>query len=122
MTEGGVTVRQMRYSASQRKEGAAMERFLCAVAVLTVGLACAAHAQVTLDLGKVTCSQLVTYKITNPKYISVWISGYYHGTQGKMVVDTQRLVDNADKLESYCLKNPDILVLQAVETVLGPFE
>jgi hypothetical protein len=79
-------------------------------------------AQVTLDLGKITCGQFVAYKITNPKYLSVWISGYYHGLHKKLVVDTQRLVDNADKLENYCLKNPDILVLQAVETVLGPFE
>jgi hypothetical protein len=99
-----------------------MVRFLCAVAVLSVGLVCAAHAQVTLDLGKVTCSQLVTYKITNPKYITVWISGYYHGTQGKTVVDTQKLVENADKLETYCLKNPDMPLLKAVEAALGPLE
>ena len=95
---------------------------LLGVAVLLMGLGFAANAQVTLDLGKVTCGQLVTYKITNPKYISVWISGYYHGTQGKMVLDTQKLVENADKLEAYCLKNPDVLVLKAVETALGPLE
>jgi hypothetical protein len=97
-------------------------RLLGGVAVLSVGLSFAANAQVTLDLGKVTCGQLVTYKITNPKYISVWISGYYHGTQGKLVVDTQKLVENADKLEAFCLKNPDVPLLKAVETALGPLE
>jgi hypothetical protein len=81
-----------------------------------------ARAQVMLDMSKITCGQLVAYKITNPKYISVWISGYYHGTQGKMVVDTQKLVENADKLEDYCLKSQDVPVLKAVETVLGPLE
>ena len=95
---------------------------LLGVAVLLMGLGFAANAQVTLDLGKVTCGQLVTYKIANPKYISIWISGYYHGTQGKMVLDTQKLVENADKLEAYCQKNPDVLVLKAVETALGPLE
>jgi hypothetical protein len=81
-----------------------------------------AQAQVMLDVSKITCGQLVAYKITNPKYISVWISGYYHGSHQKMIVDTQLLVENADKLESYCLKNPKVPVLQAVETVLGPLE
>jgi hypothetical protein len=91
-------------------------------AVLLLAACATARAQVALDVAQVTCGQLVTYKITNPKYISVWISGYYHGLHKKLVVDTQRLVENADKLESYCLKNPDILVLQAVETVLEPLE
>jgi hypothetical protein len=80
----------------------------------------AAQAQVNLDVSKITCKQFAAYKVANPKYIAIWISGYYYGAQKKFVVDTQKLVDNADKLENYCLKNPDALVLQAVETILGP--
>jgi acid stress chaperone HdeB len=77
-----------------------------------------AQAQVTLDVAKVTCGQFVSYKVTNPKYLAVWLSGYDHGRRGDTVVDTQQLVANADKLESYCLKNPDVLMMQAAETVL----
>jgi len=75
------------------------------------------HAQVTLDVTKITCRQFAAYKITNPQLIAAWISGYYHGTRGEMVVDTQQLVTNADKLETYCLKNPDVTLMQAVETL-----
>jgi acid stress chaperone HdeB len=78
-----------------------------------------AQAQVTLDVAKVTCGQFVSYKVTNPKYLAVWLSGYDHGRRGDTVVDTQQLVANADKLESYCLKNPDVLMMQAAETILG---
>jgi hypothetical protein len=39
-----------------------------------------------------------------------------------LVVDTQKLVENADKLEAFCLKNPDVPLLKAVETALGPLE
>jgi hypothetical protein len=81
--------------------------------------ATAAQAQVTLDVTKVTCGQFVTYKVTNPKYLAVWLSGYDHGRRGDTLVDTQQLVANADKLESYCLKNPDVLMMQAAETILG---
>jgi hypothetical protein len=76
-----------------------------------------AHAQVTLDVTKITCGQFVAYKITNPDFIAVWISGYFHGARGEMVVDTQQLVANAKKLENYCLKNPEVLVMKAVETL-----
>src|SRR4029434_7974001 len=38
----------------------------------------AARAQVTLDVAKITCEQLRTYKITRPENIAIWLSGYYH--------------------------------------------
>jgi acid stress chaperone HdeB len=77
------------------------------------------HAQVTLDVTKITCGQFVGYKITNPDFLAVWVSGYYHGMRGEMVVDTQQLKEDANKLESYCLKNPDLLMIKAAETVTG---
>ena len=38
-----------------------------------------ARAQVVIDVSKITCDQFATYKIENPKYIVIWLSGYYHG-------------------------------------------
>jgi hypothetical protein len=32
----------------------------------------------------------------------------------------QTLVENAGKLEEYCGQNPDVLMMQAAETVLEP--
>jgi HdeA/HdeB family len=46
----------------------------------------------------------------NPKYIA---------TCGEMVIDTQQLAANADKLVNYCLKNPEVALMKAVETALG---
>ena len=89
---------------------------IAAVAAALV-LGSPAHAQVTLDVTKITCEQFAAYKITNPDFIAVWISGYFHGTRGEMVLDTQQLVANAKKLENYCLKNPEVLVMKAVETL-----
>ena len=48
---------------------------VCVTAISTV-----AKAQVTLDVTKITCGQFAAYKITNPKYIAVWVSGYYSST------------------------------------------
>jgi hypothetical protein len=77
-------------------------------------------AQVTVDVSKLTCEQFATYKVTNPKYLAVWLSGYDHGRRGDVVVDMQQLVANTEKLEDYCLKNPTVPMMKAAETILEP--
>ena len=78
-----------------------------------------ARAQVTLDVTKITCEQLRSYKITRPENIAIWLSGYHHGKRGDTTLDTQGLVANARKLQVYCGRNPQTLVMQAVETLFG---
>jgi hypothetical protein len=99
-------------------------RFLPALAValgLTLSLerVPAAQAQVTLEVSKITCEQYYAYKVTNPQNIAIWVNGYYHGKRGDVTLDTQRLVENARKLRDYCRRNPQTLVMQAVETLFG---
>ncbi len=89
---------------------------LCACG-LALATSVPAQAQVTLDVSKITCWQYVAYKVTNPKYLAVWLSGFRHGKGGDTIVDMQAVVENAAKLEKYCGQNPD--ALQAAETVLG---
>jgi hypothetical protein len=79
----------------------------------------AAQAQVTLDVAKITCDQFVGYKITNPQNIAIWLSGYRSGQRGTTIVDTQALAANARKLQDYCLRNPQVPVMQAVDTLFG---
>ena len=78
-----------------------------------------AQAQVTLDISKITCEQYNAYKITNPQNIAIWVNGYYHGKRGDVTLDTQGLIANARKLRDYCRRNPQTLVMQAVETLFG---
>ena len=66
----------------------------------------------TLEVIKIMCRQFVIYKISNPEYIAMWISGYYHGKRGDPIVDTQALSANAKKLQDYCLGNPDVTAHQ----------
>ena len=77
-----------------------------------------ARAQVMLDLSKITCDQWSGYKITNPQNIALWLSGYYNGKRNNTVLDTQALNAHVDKLRDFCIVNPDVPVMQAVEKVL----
>ena len=58
-----------------------MTRALAAIVGITVALMASSglHAQVTLDVTKITCGQFVAYKITNPDFLSVWVSGRRNG-------------------------------------------
>lgn len=78
-----------------------------------------ASAQVTLDLAKVSCDQWAGYKITNPQNIALWLSGYYHGKRGNTVLDTQGLTADVQKLRDFCITNPQLPVMQAVEKLMA---
>jgi acid stress chaperone HdeB len=87
----------------------------CFVAVVAV--AQPAQAQVTLDVSKVTCDQWSGYKITNPQNIALWLSGYYHGKRSNTMLDTQDMLAGVQKLRDFCITNPQLPVMQAVEKV-----
>ena len=87
--------------------------------VAVAGMIQPAHAQVMLDLSKVTCDQWAGYKITNPQNISLWLSGYFNGVRGNTVVDTQRLAADTQKVRDFCITNPQVPIMQAVEKVIG---
>ena len=77
------------------------------------------NAQVAIDVAKINCQQFATYKVANPDRLAIWLDGYFHGKRGDLSVDTQELDASTDKLKEYCLKNPDVLLMQAVEALFG---
>ena len=91
---------------------------LASCLALLVGTTAPVHAQVTLDVAKITCDQFTGYKITNPQNISNWLSGYYNGQRGNTILDTQELAANAQKLRDYCLLHPQVPILRAVDALM----
>jgi acid stress chaperone HdeB len=100
--------------AKERSRAAGLVAGLMLAATATVG-----HAQVTIDVAKISCFQFATYKIADPKDIALWLSGFYNGKRDNTVIDPQALKENSDKVVSYCLQHPDVPVMQAVETLFG---
>ncbi len=98
-----------------------MKRHTLAILVFAVILTAntGTQAQVMLDLSKVTCNQFVKYQVANPKFIAMWLSGYFHGKRGSTMIDTQKLIADADAVEDYCFKNPQAPLMPAVEKIVG---
>lgn len=78
------------------------------------------HAQVAMDVSKITCEQYVLFKVADPQHIAIWLSGYYNGKRNNMVVDVQQLKSNAEKVMRYCEANFKGTVVEAVEKLFGP--
>jgi hypothetical protein len=49
----------------------------------------------------------------------MWLSGYFHGKRGDTTIDTQKLIADADAVESYCFKHPEALLMPSVEAIVG---
>ena len=79
------------------------------------------RAQVTVDVAKITCNQFLTFKVADPRDIAIWLSGYYHGKSGSMVLEPQTLRQNAEKLKTACFNpaNAGLPVIQVIEKTLG---
>jgi acid stress chaperone HdeB len=78
-----------------------------------------AQAQVTVDMSKITCDQFLQHKVGNPRFIAVWLSGFYQGKRNNPVVDIQTVEGNADRVSAYCDLHRNVVLMQAVETTLG---
>jgi acid stress chaperone HdeB len=93
---------------------------ICGAVALMLAAASAGHAQVTVDVAKITCGQFLAYSIADPKDIALWLNGYYTGKRGgSTLLDTQALKANYDQIRSYCLVNQDTPVMEAIETLFA---
>ena len=92
--------------------------------IFAAGLLCllivsSAHAQIMLDVTKITCRDFLQDTITVPENIAYWLSGYYNGKRDNTVFDVVTLKSYVNKVEDYCEHNKDVTVMHAVETLLG---
>jgi acid stress chaperone HdeB len=81
-----------------------------------------AHAQVTIDVSKVTCDQFAQSKMGEPRTTAIWLNGYYHGKNGSTTIDTQQSEAIFGLLMDYCRtgENGKLLVMQVLGRLLKP--
>ena len=98
-------------------------KYVCVALVTVFALAASSsgHAQVTVDVTKVNCDQFVRHKISEPRFIAAWLSGYYNAKRNNRMIDLQTFEENMSKVSNYCSdeKNFKVPVMKAVEQVLG---
>jgi acid stress chaperone HdeB len=94
-----------------------MKRFIVAGLLLPTLAISAAHAQVSIDVSKITCDQM--HKMANPVAVALWLNGYYSGKRNSTAIDVISLTRNAEKVSEYCASNPETTLMKAIETTPG---
>ena len=79
----------------------------------------AAHAQVTVDVAKIACRQYLHGKITTPRSVANWLSGYFHGERGDTTLDYGALAADVGKLDAFCRKHHEMPLLEAARSLFG---
>jgi hypothetical protein len=78
------------------------------------------QAQVTVDVAKITCEQLVNEKLQwTEREVVFWLSGYYNGKRNNTIVEPEAVKKNEEKVDHYCYDHRDMPVMDAVKNVLG---
>jgi len=94
-------------------------KLLLVTLILMLGPASDSRSQVTVDVAKITCDQMLLFRVTDPDNIAMWLSGYYHAKQGTTVVDVEQMKVVVEKVKGFCLQKPDMTVMKAVDAVAG---
>lgn len=92
--------------------------FVRTLILLPVFAAQAAHAQVTVDVSKITCEQFIV--LPKADSVAIWLSGYYHGDRHVSTLDVNKFEENARNLRTTC-RIPDNFkkpVMQLIESSL----
>jgi hypothetical protein len=78
----------------------------------------AGRAQETVDVAKITCGQFLTAQF-DPQNLSIWLGGYYNGTQHNTVVDVSAFKQHSADVFNYCISHRDMTLMEAAQNVLG---
>jgi acid stress chaperone HdeB len=95
-----------------------MKRFILVSLLLPLLAITSAHAQVSIDVSKITCDQMRN-KMANPVAVALWLNGYYAGKRNDTTIDVISLDRNAEKVSEYCASNPESTLMNAIETTVG---
>jgi len=87
-----------------------------ALVVLSIFVAQTVHAQVTVDVSKITCEQFTV--LPRADDVATWLSGYYNGARHNSIVDMNKFEENARNLRAAC-RLPDNFkrpIMQLIES------
>ena len=89
--------------------------FARALVLLVIVMAQMAHAQVTVDVSKITCEQFNV--LLKADSVAVWLSGYYHGVGRDPIIQLNKFEENVRDLRAACRRAENFKrpVMQLIE-------
>ncbi|MGV3635053.1 MAG: HdeA/HdeB family chaperone [Pseudorhodoplanes sp.] len=74
-----------------------------------------AHAQVLVDMTRITCGEYVSLPPEQSRLFSAWMSGWFNQKTGYAWVDLNAYERNIANVKQYCATAPRDMVMSALE-------
>lgn len=87
--------------------------------LLLLGAPAKAEDKLVVDLGKMTCRELIKLDFQDFAGITMWMSGYYNASVRNTVIDLYKFAQAAKDVKDFCQTNPQSTVMSAAERALG---
>jgi acid stress chaperone HdeB len=101
-------------------EGTMKARLLLTTALFLFVQIPTMQGQVTVDVVKITCQQIVMGELPwTQRDVVLWLSGYYHGKRNSTIVEPETITKDEEKVTQYCYQHRDTTFMDAVKIVLG---
>ena len=84
-----------------------------AALALALPMATPATAQVTIEMGDITCKDFAGYDAETQDFIGNWMRGYWMSSKNLTVIDSKYVKRNTDKIARYCTKMPKAKLMDA---------
>ena len=77
-----------------------------------------ANAQ-AVDLSAISCKEFVELPKDTAAAVTMWLDGYLTDEDEPAVLDLDRIKAEAERLATFCARNPQMAVISAAENVMG---
>jgi hypothetical protein len=74
-----------------------------------------AHAQVSIDMSRVTCAQYLAMSPAQSADFSAWMSGWFNQKNGYVFVDLNAYARNVANVKSWCALNSTQTVMAGLQ-------
>jgi acid stress chaperone HdeB len=92
-----------------------MKKLVFCLALATAMASAVAHAQLTIDMSRVTCAQYLAMSPAQSADFSAWMSGWFNQKNGYVFVDLNAYARNVANVKSWCASNPTQTVMAGLQ-------
>ena len=93
--------------------------FIVAAMLSVSSVSARAEEKMTVDMSKLTCSQLTKLGFQDFAGLTMWLSGYYNSSIRNTVIDLDQFAQAAKTVKDFCQASPRATVMSAAERALG---
>ena len=92
-----------------------MKKLAVVLTLAATTLSSAAHAQVSIDMSRITCAEYLAMAPARSAEFSAWMSGWFNQKTGYVFVDLNAYSRNVANVKSWCATNPAETVMAGLQ-------